>query len=753
LVLVNPAEDRLQQIQAERSLILDNVYDAIALLDAEQRLVLFNDKLVQMWGLTRTWLDQQPTLQMVLDQLVADHHWTPDQRDAVLATCTSASGRDSVVDIHQQNQTYLELSSTATSNGGRLLILRDVSVQRRYQNQLANEVRRLTFLLGLTERLQSSEDLQEVGTFALRYLVEAMGAAFGDVKVISGQGKQRRAGALTNLISGQFIATYGEGLVEDMEAVLNQGIDYGQGLLWQVVESGKPLFVEDYAQHPKAVKGFCHPAIGQLGIFPIPSADGSIIGVVTLESRSLQKLQEAPQQDILLAACRTLGAAIERAQSQARLQHINQDLERASRLKSEFLASMSHELRTPLNSILGFSELVLRKADGLGDRQTSHIRAIRQSGEHLLHLINDILDLSKVEAGRVDITLQTVSIQSLCRQCLQMIQPRADRKRLTLSLEMDYGLDQVTLDERRVRQIVINLLSNAVKFTPEKGRIKLSVRLAYGNELDQDFRPDDSPINPSTPYLCLQVKDNGIGIAPEKQPLLFRPFQQIDSSLNRRHDGTGLGLALTKRMAELHGGTVSLRSVCGEGSTFRVWLPLNELRNGVAHTGAVSPSAPNPSLPFQGETAPKDKVRVLVVEDHPYNQTLISEAMELEGFEVELVSDGQTMWDTIHSDYITAQTLPDIVLMDIQLPGVDGLQLIQAMRSHPLWQPLPIIAVTAMAMAGDRDRCLAAGADDYISKPLDFEELGRRVRSLLDPSETAEPADSTTHPAEGSAPP
>ena len=404
---------------------------------------------------------------------------------------------------------------------------------------------------------------------------------------------------------------------------------------------------------------------------------------------------------------------------------------------------MSHELRTPLNSILGFSELVLRKADELGDRQVSHIRAIRQSGQHLLDLINDILDLSKVEAGRADLDLQTVSIPHLCRQCLQMIQPRADRKRLALALELDYGLDQVTLDERRVRQMVINLLSNAVKFTPEKGRVKLAVRVAYGNELAQDYRPDASPINPSTPYLCLQVSDTGIGIAPDKLPLLFRPFQQIDSSLNRRHDGTGLGLVLTKRMAELHGGTVSLQSSLDQGSTFRVWLPLNELRQGVAYTGAGDPTPAAPTVPFQQHRDRADRVRVLVVEDHPYNQTLITEAMELEGFEVELISDGQTMLHTIQSELITAATLPDVVLMDIQLPGVDGLALMRALRSHPLWQTVPIIAVTAMAMAGDRDRGLAAGADDYISKPLDFEDLGRRVRTLL---KKTDPAGADTTP-------
>lgn len=593
------------------------------------------------------------------------------------------------------------------------------------------EVLRLKFLLGLTERLQTSGNLQEIGRFALSYLVEAMGAAFGDVKVIDGWGSDRRAQTLVNEITAQFIATHGEPIATEMLPVLKAGIAYGQGLLWQVVESGEPLFVENYSNHPQAVEQFRHPAIGQLGIFPIPATDGTIIGVLTLESRSLDKLQQAPQQDMLLAACRTLGAAIERAQAQAHLQAVNEDLERASRLKSEFLASMSHELRTPLNSILGFSDLMLRQTkEPLSERQINHLRVIEKSGQHLLQLINDILDLSKIEAGKADLDLQLISMQDLCRQCLKMIQPRADKKRLTLYLELDYRLDQVWLDERRVRQMTINLLSNAVKFTPEGGQIKLSGRLAYGNQLLQDFRPDRSPINSSTPYLCLEVTDSGIGIAEEKWSLLFRPFQQIDSSLSRRHEGTGLGLALTKRLAELHGGTVSVTSVEGKGSTFRIWLPLTEQREELAATSESLQPASHGTLSDQSAsqgTVP----RVLVVEDQLYNQILISEFLELEGYAVELISDGRTMLEAIHSPFVTHTALPSLILMDVQLPGIDGFELMRQLKAHPVWRQVPVIAVTAMAMAGDRDRCLEAGADAYLSKPLDFTVALNQIRSLM----------------------
>jgi signal transduction histidine kinase/CheY-like chemotaxis protein len=568
--------------------------------------------------------------------------------------------------------------------------------------------------------LQASVELREIGHFALSYLVEAMNAAFGDVKVINGEGVDRYAGVLSNEVSTEFIATYGVPAVADMQTLLNQGIPYGEGLLWDVVQSGLPLFVDDYQNHPKAVKAFRHPAIGQLGIFPIPSPTGMIIGVLTLESRNLQKLQDAPNQDMLLAACRTLGVAIERARAQEHLTQVNKDLERASQLKSEFLASMSHELRTPLNSIIGFSDLLQRQTAGsLTPRQINHVKAIETSGQHLLQLINDILDLSKIEAGKVELSLEPVSIQ-----------PRVEAKSLALALELDYRLDRMLLDERRVSQMLINLLSNAVKFTPEGGKVKLAGRLAYGVQLSEDVRPDRSPVNPGTAYLCLEVTDTGIGISPDKWHLLFRPFQQIDASLSRRHEGTGLGLALTKRLAELHGGTVSFQSVTGEGSIFRVWIPMSEFRSPPASVRPLS-SGLSFSTPRANKIPPMFSKRILVVEDQLSNQVLIAEFLESEGYMVELVCDGNSMLQTIHSPLVKVSCLPDLILMDVQLPDVDGFELMRQLKASAVWRAVPVVAVTALAMSRDRERCLAAGADGYLSKPLNLDEVISTVRSLI----------------------
>lgn len=271
-----------------------------------------------------------------------------------------------------------------------------------------------------------------------------------------------------------------------------------------------------------------------------------------------------------------------------------QEAQAANQVKSEFLATTSHELRTPLNAIIGCVRLV---RDGCCDDREEELEFLQQADDaaiHLLKIINDLLDIAKIEAGKADLSLQPVNIREMCEQCLKMVQPSAEMKRLKLEMKLGDDLDRVPLDERRVRQMVINLLSNAVKFTPEGGSVSLIARIGYGYQLVQDVRPDRSPINQETAYLCLEVEDSGIGIPKDRWHLLFRPFQQIDSSMTRKHEGTGLGLALTKRLAEMHGGTLSFWSVPDKGSTFRIWLPWLDPFAEIEETDVDLSIAPSP---------------------------------------------------------------------------------------------------------------------------------------------------------------
>lgn len=250
-----------------------------------------------------------------------------------------------------------------------------------------------------------------------------------------------------------------------------------------------------------------------------------------------------------------------------------QEAQVATQLKNEFLATTSHELRTPLNAIIGCIRLV---RDNCCDSRQEELEFLQQADDsaiHLLNIINDLLDISKIEAGKAELNQQWVDVHNLCQQAMQMVQPSAEKKRITLLVEIEPQLDLIHIDERRVRQMLINLLSNAVKFTPESGLVTLGAWLGQGHQLEQENRPDRSPVNPHTSYLVLEVSDSGIGIPNERWHLLFRPFSQVDSSLTRKHEGTGLGLALTKRLAELHGGTLSFKSTPNQGSTFRIWLP------------------------------------------------------------------------------------------------------------------------------------------------------------------------------------
>lgn len=705
---------------------LKPIENAIALFDESQHLVLFNQRLATLWGLSTNWLKLKPDLRSFFAEIVSLGYWSQAQYLQLIAAVESTQTEQSHY-IKQTNGLCLDIYISLTSEQGYIFTFNDVTEHQLLPANLnVQVVKQQTFVLGLMERLQPASKLQEIGEFALSYLVQAMGAAFGDIKVITGDGFDATAHMLTSEVGAKFIAIYGKVALGEMETLLNKGIPYGQGLLWQVVTTGNPLFVEDYKNHPSAVPAFRHPGIGDLGIFPIPAANGKIIGVLTLESRNCQKLQDAPQQNMLLAACRMMGVAIERAQDQIRLSQINQDLEQASQLKSEFLTSMSHELRTPLNSILGFADLLGRQVAGaLNPRQVKYTQIIAESGQHLLGLINDILDLAKIESGKDELDLQPIAIADLCVQCVEMVQHRADKKRLVLSQEIDQRLGQVNLDERRVRQMVINLLSNAVKFTPEGGQIKFACRLSYGSQLQEQYRPDRSPVNLSTPYLCLEVQDTGIGIAQDKWNSLFRPFQQVDASLTREHEGTGLGLALTKRLAELHGGTVSLKSVEHQGSTFAVWLPLTEMRTELAIKGLAAPLVVREK---QLETTKRNK-RIWLVEDQPYNQELIIEILELEGYVVDLIADGGLMMEAMQAN--VASLRPDLILLDIQLPKVDGFEIVRNLKASPDWKQVPVIAVTAMAMMGDRDRVLAAGANAYMSKPLDLTLLIDTIRAML----------------------
>ncbi len=411
------------------------------------------------------------------------------------------------------------------------------------------------------------------------------------------------------------------------------------------------------------------------------------------------------------------------------LQQKNIELEDASRMKSEFLANMSHELRTPLNAIIGFSEVL---GDGLmgdmTDQQRGYIGDIFKSGKHLLSLINDILDLSKVEAGKMSLDLEAVQLSPLLSNSLSIIRGKAATRHITLVMDETEDLGSIRADGRKVKQIVYNLLSNAVKFTVDGSRVTLrAARVPRGEvgQLSGSGTGRSFPLadNEFAEFLKISVTDGGIGISPEELEHLFKPFSQIDASLARKFEGTGLGLAMVKLLAELHGGTVAVESAVGEGTCFTVWLPLRAEEQD-ALTPVRVPAAP------PVEAVPGIRT-ALVVEDDLKSAELIRVQLEAEGFKVLHASTAEAALA------LAVQQPLSLITLDIMLPTMDGWEFLSRIKQVSALSCIPVVIISIVA---DRNKGFALGAAAVMQKPISRKELYDSLVELgllpLSPGET-----------------
>ncbi|NTV99702.1 MAG: PAS domain S-box protein [Oscillochloris sp.] len=520
------------------------------------------------------------------------------------------------------------------------------------------------------------------------------------------------------------------------------------------------------------------------------------------------------------------------------LRRANTELARAARAKDEFLANMSHELRTPLNAILGLSEALLEQVRGpLNVRQQEALHNIESSGHHLLALINDILDLSKVEAGRMDLQVESVLIAEICQSSMLFVKEVALKKSLRLAFQLNDQMAEMEADPRRLKQMLVNLLSNAVKFTPAKGQVRLTV----------EAKPEEGMIS-------FEVEDSGIGIAPDDLAQLFQPFKQLDSSLSRQHEGTGLGLALVRRLAEIHGGSVRVESALGIGSRFTITLPYHQtlqkesrnveppstalagttnvhsalvvedsesaaehlarylqestvrvfvhrqgmgaldqairlqpnvifldllmpdqsgwdvlhqlkthpqtreipviiasvvddrnrgiaagaadylvkpvsremLRRAMSHVTDSTQDERHALVIAPRSKPPKKGWRILIAEDNEVNIVAVGDYLEARGYEVIIARNGLEVLDR------ASERPPDLILMDIQMPEMDGLEATRQLRQREEFAGVPIIALTALAMPGDRERCINAGANEYLTKPVSLRGLSELIEQMLE---------------------
>jgi len=404
--------------------------------------------------------------------------------------------------------------------------------------------------------------------------------------------------------------------------------------------------------------------------------------------RILECLQRAT---IFFVVAYVIGFVSEkRVKAEDGLATANKRLQVVSQAKSEFLANMSHELRTPLNSIIGFSEILLEKTFGnLNEKQMRYVSNIHTSGKHLLELINDILDLSKIEARKIEIKYEEFSLKEMLSECQTLVKNMASKKNIALKFEVEDLPFNISADPVRFKQIMYNLLSNAIKFTPDGGMVNVEAKHANG-------------------MLQISVKDTGIGIAKEHREKIFEEFYQVDSSYSKKYEGTGLGLPLTKMLVELHRGKIWVESELEKGSTFTFTIP-QRLKEGIPEVHAVEERL----APVKEEGKPT----ILVVEDEKQARELLTIYLEAVGYQVVCAFDGMEAIEK------AKELRPSLITLDIILPKKGGFEVLQELKTLPETKDIPII----ISIVENKELGLSLGAADYLVKPVDGEELIRKL--------------------------
>ncbi|MFQ6024346.1 MAG: GAF domain-containing protein, partial [Acidiferrobacterales bacterium] len=548
-------------------------------------------------------------------------------------------------------------------------------------SDLARSVQDLKVLANVSQAVSSKLDLQAVLTTIVKHAVELT---------------KTDAGTIYEFDEAEHVfeprANYGIG-EELVEALRGLRIGIGDGTVGQAAAQRVAVQIPDLENEPTHLLHDLHKQAGFRALLAVPLLrEERIIGGLVVRRKAAG---EFPREilDLLQTFATQSALAIQNARLFREIEDKGQQLEVASQHKSQFLANMSHELRTPLNAIIGYSEMLQEEAEDLGQAGfLPDLKNIHAAGKHLLELINDILDLSKIEAGKIELFLETFDVPTLIGDVVATIQPLVEKNTNSLQVDCADDLGTMHADLTKVRQALFNLLSNACKFT-ERGTITLTV----GQETMED-----------NPWVSFRVRDTGIGMTPEQMGKLFEAFSQADASTTRQYGGTGLGLAISRKFCQMMDGDIIVESAFGEGSTFTIRLP-------VRVAGAKAIAEPRTEeLPVSGEPLPESAPTVLVIDDDPTVHDLMQRVLNKEGLRMMAAADGK------EGLRLAKSVRPDAITLDVLMPGMDGWAVLTALKADPTLADIPVIMVT---LIDEKHVGYALGVTDYLTKPVDWKRL------------------------------